>query len=88
MPTPYAGPERRYLDRTVARRRVVGYARISSDRRSRSVLPGEWYPVLDRRPGAQLALEDGLPRPGFVWVEVSGKAQEAWAAFLDIEHGP
>jgi len=43
--------------------------------------------VLERRPGAVIALEDGLPRPGFVWVEINEKAQESWAAFLDVEPG-
>jgi hypothetical protein len=32
-----------------------------------------------------LAIQDGLPRPGYVLLEVNGKAQEYWAAFFEIE---
>jgi hypothetical protein len=85
---PYAGPERRLWDRTLARRRVVGYAQIKPALgRRTALLPGQLYSVLERRPGAVLALEDGLPRPGFVWIEINGKVQESWAAFLDVGPG-
>jgi hypothetical protein len=88
MDTTYAGPERRRLDRTVAGRRLIGRARLRPPfTRSMTFHVGQWYPVLEHRPNALLALEDGLPRPGYVWVEVNGKPQEAWAAFLEIEEG-
>jgi hypothetical protein len=86
MESTYLGHERRYMDRTVARQRVVGSARSRRVNPIRSsLISGEWYPVLQRRPGVLLALEDGLPRAGYIWLEVNGKAGEYWQAFLEVE---
>lgn len=85
-PRQYAGPERRGIDRAVAGRRVVGRARVRLDlvRSMPAFGVGEWYPVLERRPGAMLALEDGRPMAGHVWIEMAGRARHTAASALEI----
>ena len=74
--------ERRRFDRTPAPPpRVIGRARLRPPwtRVHPGLHAGEWYPVLERNPDILSAIEGGLARPGYVWIDVPGKALHVWA---------
>ena len=79
--TPYQGPERRRFDRSPPPR-VLGRARVRPEhcRHALSLAPGTWYALIEQ-PADVLT----QPLEGSVWIDLDGRPQNVWAAFLEIE---
>lgn len=81
--TPYQGPERRRFDRSPPTAlRVLGHARLRPEhaRHAISLERERWYDVVEQ-PADVLT----PPLAGYVWIDLNGRPQSVWAAFLEIE---
>lgn len=63
--------------------RTATLARLRPNLRAQhpSIDPDEWYPVLASNPSSL----EPKPRPGFVWVEVRGRARQLPASILQFD---
>jgi hypothetical protein len=80
--TPYQGPQRRRFDRSPPMVRVLGRARLRAEHASHalSLERERWYDIVE------LPADVLTPTlEGYVWIDLNGRPQSVWAAFLEIE---
>ena len=88
MTLPPEPTERRHIDRSPpAPLRVLGRARVRSDCGGAypSFRREAWYPVVDRSPGALLALDVVPAVRGYMWVDLDGKGRHVKAGHFEVE---